>query len=71
MTGENLLRLERTGLAAWQLAEALRDARLRWPVDDGDRLAALAGELEDLARTVAGEVAMQLRAAEERGGRTP
>lgn len=67
MTGEDQARLERAGFAAWRAAEELREVRERWPASDADRLAALLRELEENARTLAGEVAMRLRDAAEAG----
>lgn len=68
MTGEDVTRLERAGFAAWRAAEELREVRERWPASDADRLGALLRELEEGARTVAGEVAMRLREVAEVAG---
>lgn len=72
MSDADARRLELAGFAAWRAAEELRQARDRFP-GAVDRVAVLSRELEELARTLAGEVAMQLREVEERqaggGGR--
>ena len=67
MTGADLRRLELVGLATWRVADELRDVRhaLPVPVGEEDRLARQARELEELARTVAGECAARLREAQE------
>lgn len=60
MTIEAVRRLELAGLAAWRVAAELRQVRESFPVTT-DAVARQALEVEELARTLAGECAMRLR----------
>ena len=68
MSAEDVQRLELAGFAAWQAAEELRQVRERFP-EAGDAVARLAREVEEVARTLAGECAMRLRGAGASGRR--
>lgn len=65
MTGDELRRLELTGFACWRVADELREVRHRFPAPATDRLTRQAQEVEELARTVAGDCAARIREAEE------
>jgi hypothetical protein len=61
-------RLQRAGFVLHQAAEGLRDVRVVFPAQDD--LARRLRALEEEARTIAGEIAMELLELEEKiGGR--
>lgn len=60
---EDVARLEAAGFALHRLATALREVRKRFPVRD--ELSARLDATEEQARTLAGEIAMQLRDLDE------
>lgn len=67
MNPDDARRLELIGFASWRAADELREVRHRFPVlkVEEDALARQAVELEELARTVAGECAARLRDARD------